>query len=433
MKIKVKDLHFSYDGKEFQSQPVLEGVYLDVEEGQILAVVGPNGSGKTTLLKNIAGVLKPAKGAVYLDMKEVTQLSTREIARHLAAMEQERRVGFNFTVDELVELGRIPHLGRFERQREKDRKTIIKAMQITKTAKFADRPIGQLSGGEKQRVFLAMALAQEPEVFLLDEPTAHLDINYQIEIMEIIKERAAAGLTVIMALHDLNLAAYYANRIAMLSQGRLIAIGSPQEVLTEDSIKRAFQAEVSVGRNPLTNSIYINIVTKKGNGTEAQLKGAKLTKLHIVCGGGSGVEVMHALASDYRLSVGVISPMDSDFEAARHLGAEIIMEAPFSPISDEAYQRNLELMKECAGVIVCETPFGPGNIKNLKAVYELLVERSEAYMDIYLINPDSIQERDYTNGKATKLIDQILATAVPVSSLKELREKLTALKGASTR
>lgn len=258
MEITVKGLHFSYNGKS-----VLEGISLTIQEGEILAIVGPNGSGKTTLLKNISGILAPDAGAVYLDMKRIADLSSREIARHLAAVEQEREVGFDFTVREIVAMGRLPYRGRFARESKRDQELIRRAMQLTKVTPFADRSIQEVSGGERQRVFLAMALAQEPRVLLLDEPTAHLDINYQIEIMEIIREQATTGLSVVMAIHDLNLAAHYADQVALLHQRRLLGAGTPEEVLTEADLKRAFHADVVVERNPLTNSLHINAVPQR--------------------------------------------------------------------------------------------------------------------------------------------------------------------------
>lgn len=252
MRISVERLGFAYDGR-----PVLEGISLEVNEGEILALVGPNGSGKSTLLKNIAGVLRPTAGVVLLDFKALSGFSARELAHHFGVLEQERHVGFDFTVRELVELGRLPHLGRLERLSAEDRAAVRRAMELTHIEELSARPISKLSGGERQRVFLAIALAQEPKALLLDEPTAHLDINYQLDIMEIIRARARAGLTVIMALHDLNLAALYADRLALLHRGRILALGWPEEVLTPERIEAAFGAEVAVSRSGLTGAIQV--------------------------------------------------------------------------------------------------------------------------------------------------------------------------------
>jgi len=411
MDITVEGLGFSYNGKR-----VLQKINLTIQEEEILAIVGPNGSGKTTLLKNISGVLTPEKGAVYLDMKQVTDLSTREIARHLTAVEQERGVGFDFTVREIVAMGRIPYQGRFARETQKDKQQIREAMELANVTSFADRSIRELSGGEKQRTFLAMALSQEPKVLLLDEPTIHLDINYQIQIMEIVRQQAKTGLTVLMALHDLNQAAQYADRVALLDHGRLLAIGEPKEVLTPANIKRAFETDVVVGHNPLTNSLYINSVSYRHK------ESPPLGKIHIICGGGSGVAVLHTLADRFSLSVGVISPLDSDFQAAQHLGAKIVMDAPFAPISPKAYKENLDTMRSSDGVVICETPFGPGNLLNLKAVLEL-----EHKDNIYILNPEEVEKRDYTWGQAAQLVHQLLRSgSVPISNVEELKRRLAA-------
>ncbi len=266
MEITVDGLKFSYNGS-----PLLNGIDLSVPKGEILAIVGPNGSGKTTLLKNISGILSPEVGSVYLDMTLLLDLSITELARYLAVVEQEREIGFDFTVREIVALGRLPHRGRFARETKADKQRIGRAMELANVAPFAERSIHELSGGEKQRVFLAMALAQNPRVLLLDEPTTYLDINYQLQIMEILCQQAVAGLTVLMAIHDLNLAAQYADRVAILHRGQLLAVGRPADVLTETNIKRAFQAEVIVGRNPLTNCLYIMPLAhrlKKGERSE---------------------------------------------------------------------------------------------------------------------------------------------------------------------
>ncbi len=409
MEITVDGLKFSYNGS-----PLLDGIDLSVPKGEVLAIVGPNGSGKTTLLKNVSGILSPQAGTIYLDMTRLPELSITELARHLAVVEQEREIGFDFTVREVVALGRIPHRGRFARETRTDKEWIGRAMELTNVAPFTERSIRELSGGEKQRVFLAMALAQNPRVLLLDEPTTYLDINHQLQIMEIVRQEAAAGLTVLMAIHDLNLAAQYADRVAILHRGQLLAVGRPADVLTETNIKQAFQTDVVVGKNPVTNSIYINTVPPK-------LKAPTLLgKLHIICGGGSGVTVLHALADSFFLSVGVVSPLDSDFQAAQHLGAKLVMEAPFAPISTRAYEANLATMRSSDGVVICETPFGPGNLLNLSAALEL-----ESRTSIYVLHPEGIEERDYTGGQATKLIRRLLGSgAVPVNDVRELKRRL---------
>lgn len=411
MKIRVKDLKFAYkNGKK-----VLDGINLKVKEGKTLSLVGPNGSGKTTLLKNLAGALKPSSGIVYLDMNKLSSLSASKLAEKMAVVEQEAKVGFNFTVKEIVQMGRIPHLRRFSSLGEQDKKSIKKAMRLTGIEDLADRSIREISGGEKQRVFLACALAQEPEVLLLDEPTSNLDINYQIEIMETVGDQVSGGLAVIMALHDLNLAAHYSHKIALLKDGVIMEVGSPNEVLTEDNIRTAFGTEVTVRKNPLTNSVYIDMPVKKRVATTGK------KRLHVVCGGGSGIETLHKLSPSFQLSCGVLSPLDSDYNAAKQLSIKTVTEAPFSFVSSKSHKKNLKLMKESNYILVCETPFGEGNILNLRAVVKLADQK-----DIYLLRPETIEKRDYTVRKeATELIDKLLENgASPVHDLDSLIDKL---------
>lgn len=258
MKVEVEGLNFSYNGIG-----VLEGLDLTVRRGEFIGIVGPNGSGKTTLLKNIGGVLKPEEGAVYLDTEELSTIPIKEVATKVAAVQQETTVGFDFTVREVVEMGRFPHLERFERHTEGDLRAIDRAIEITDLEDFSDRCVNQLSGGEKQRVFLALALAQEPELLLLDEPTSSLDINYQVKIMETVHQLQSEGLTVIAAIHDLNLAAQYADRVALLSEGKVKVLGKPDKVLTRKNIEQVFGVEVEVEDSDVKGSIHI--FPKTGN------------------------------------------------------------------------------------------------------------------------------------------------------------------------
>lgn len=245
-KIVIDGAAFAYDS---DGVPALEEVSLEIERGELLALVGPNGSGKSTLLKLISGVLRAERGAVHLDLQEIENLSPGEVARKLAALEQERHVGFDFTVREIVEWGRHPHRGRLDPWRERDERAVGRALRLMGLEAFAGRLISELSGGERQRVFLAMALAQEPEVLLLDEPTAHLDLKYQLEILGLVRRLVDEdGLTVIAALHDLNWAARYADRAAVLSQGRLVACGPPHEVFTPELVREVWGVEVRVVR-----------------------------------------------------------------------------------------------------------------------------------------------------------------------------------------
>ena len=253
MRITVANVSFTYDN----TTPALKGVDLAVASRESVALIGPNGSGKSTLLKVVSGVLRPDDGTVRLDDSSIGSLSARQIARRLAMVEQERSIGFDFTVREVVAMGRIPHRGRFARESRDDRRAIDHAMELADVRNLADRSIRAVSSGERQRVYLGMALAQEPDVLLLDEPTTHLDLRHQVQFMTIVRERADEGMTVLIAIHDLTLAAQAADRIALMSEGKIVVTGTPSEVLTPSNVRRVFNVEAVVGKHPELGTTYV--------------------------------------------------------------------------------------------------------------------------------------------------------------------------------
>ncbi len=253
MRITIEQVCFAYDG----ATSVLKGVNLAVERGGSVALAGPNGSGKSTLLRIVSGVLRPSSGRVRLDGSSMDEYSARRLARHLAMVEQERPMGFDFTVREVVAMGRIPHRGRFARETVKDRRAIQRAMELADIEALADRSIRAISGGERQRVYLGMAFAQEPDVLLLDEPTTHLDLHHQVRFMSIVRERTGEGMSVLIAIHDLTLAAQATDRIALMLEGHIAASGEPSGVLTPKNVRSVFGVEAVVGEHPDLGTIYV--------------------------------------------------------------------------------------------------------------------------------------------------------------------------------
>jgi len=229
-----------------------------VGEGEVLGIVGPNGSGKTTLLRCINMVLKPKAGTVLIDGQDILELDRKEIAKSIGVVPQNSNVRFPFTVLDVVLMGRTPHMERLDRESLKDIEVAKKAMEMTNTEHLADRLIDEVSGGEKQRVIIARALAQEPKILLLDEPTLHLDINHQLELLELIRELSKRNsLVVILVSHDLNLAARYCDRMILLSSGKIHSAGRPSEVLTPENIKEVYQVVVEVSKDPETDAPHI--------------------------------------------------------------------------------------------------------------------------------------------------------------------------------
>lgn len=251
--LQAQNVDFSY-----YNGLVLRDVALTLQRGELVGLLGPNGSGKTTLLKVLSGLLPPKRGRVFLDGQDVRRLSRRQIARRVAVVPQDLDTPFGFTAYEMVMLGRTPHVRPLVGAGRRDREVVAEKMRLTVIWELAERPFDELSGGEQQRVIVAMALAQEPEVLLLDEPVVHLDISHQIEILELIKRlNRKRGLTVLATMHDLNLAALYFDRLVLLNNGQIVAEGTPARVLQEERIRHVFGAAVQVQEHPTRHTPHV--------------------------------------------------------------------------------------------------------------------------------------------------------------------------------
>ena len=250
MKIMVQELEKSLGGSR-----VLNGVTLDIPENRVFGVIGPNGSGKSTLLRCIYRVLQPEGGAVFLDGRPLGDYPLRSTARQMAVVAQHNNYNFDFTVGEIVLMGRSPHKRPFERDNAQDYKIAAQSLEQVGLAGFGERSFSSLSGGEQQRVVLARALAQQTPCLILDEPTNHLDIRYQLQLMELVR---GLGRTVITAVHDLNIAAVYCDTLAVLDHGCVVAVGSPRDVLTPDLIRQVYgvTARVQLDENGLPYILF---------------------------------------------------------------------------------------------------------------------------------------------------------------------------------
>ncbi len=230
----------------------LQDVDLEIPEQSFLALIGPNGSGKTTLLRLMSRSLLPDSGQVYLHGKPISRFEPRELARRLAVISSEQFFEFPFRVSEVVAMGRFPYLGRFQRMSKQDGETVDEALGVTQTDHLTDRLISQLSSGERQRVLIARAIAQNPSILMLDEPNAHLDINHQIGIFRLLQSlNEKHAMTIVVVLHDLTAASAFCKSVALLHQGRLIKQGKPEEVITTEIIRSTYGAEVFVHPSPL--------------------------------------------------------------------------------------------------------------------------------------------------------------------------------------
>jgi iron complex transport system ATP-binding protein len=243
--LSVRGLRCGYGGCE-----VLSGADLSAGPGEFVGLLGPNGSGKTTLLRAVTRVARASAGSIAVGGDPIERLSARDLARRVAVIPQETDAAFPFTVAEVVEMGRYAHAGPFDRRTARDGAAVRRAMEQAGVEAFRDRDFGALSSGERQRVLFARALAQEAPILLVDEPTAHLDIRHQVGMLELLRALTAgvggSPRAVVAVLHDLNLAARYCTRVALLAGGRIVADGPPAEVLTPDAVREVFGAEVDV-------------------------------------------------------------------------------------------------------------------------------------------------------------------------------------------
>jgi iron complex transport system ATP-binding protein len=396
MVFKIHDIECSYG-----SHQVLKGVNFEVAPGSFLGIIGPNAAGKSTLLKAITAALKPTQGVVYFRGKDLNKLSRRDLAKQVAVVPQDTEVNFPFTVLEVVMMGRHPHLGRFIHESEQDFEIVRQAMESAHCWHLRDRNALELSGGERQKVILARALAQEPQIILLDEPIAHLDLSAQLEVLNLLKEmNSYHGVTVIAILHDLNLAAQFSKQLIMLSQGRIFQAGTPEEVLTAENIKGVYNTDVLVIRHPLTGVPQIVILPAKGEFSVS----SSLPWVHLICGGGVGGALMGQLSRlGCHVSAGVINIQDTDWDVGHALGIELVEEKPFSSISSQSYEANLQMAKKADVVFLLETPFGCGNIFNAQVLEPLLADGKPCY----IVDAEHLPERDYTGGEVVKYISML--------------------------
>lgn len=236
---------------------IIKGLDFKVNKGEIVSIIGPNGSGKSTLVKALSRCIKLKSGEIFLNGKNIYKLPSKEVAREIAILPQVKNVLDDISTEELVSYGRYPHLNFGNRIDKNDEEIIHWAIKKTGLEKFKDRYVATLSGGERQRAWIAMALAQEPKILILDEPTTYLDISYQMEILELIKElNESLGLTVIMVLHDLNHAARYSDSIYVLNDGEICKKGSPNEVINSDLLKDIFRIEAHIYSDDINDCPY---------------------------------------------------------------------------------------------------------------------------------------------------------------------------------
>jgi iron complex transport system ATP-binding protein len=384
---------------QLDAHQILDQISLKVQTGQFIGIIGPNGSGKSTLIRCMSRALQPSAGSVSIDGRDITVFGQRELAAHLSVVPQESIRTFNFTVKEVVEMGRYIHQkGLLPRITDHDHEVCRSAMIMAGIEHLSERQIATLSGGEWQKVLIARTLAQETKIVLLDEPTSHLDVNHQIEILTAIKTLSDHGSTIIAVIHDLDLASHFCDQILLINSGKVVTLGSPDHVITPPLLKQVFDLDALVRMHPTTGK---PMVVPLYPAPEVLSSGRRV---HVICGGGSGSALLHALTiGGCTLTTGVLATNDSDYSTASQLHIPCITEPPFAPISDASRTELLGQIEKADVVVVTPMPIGDGNLDNLS-----VLEQGGKRPILFMTEDQGIHLPDFTHGAATALLDHLV-------------------------
>ncbi len=410
----------------YGARVALRDVTMRAEPGEVLALAGPNGSGKSTLLRASIGLEGPDSGTIAVGESTLSGLSLRARARQVAWMPQEEPVGDNLPVPEYVRYGRYPHSARFVPPSAADDAVVLEALRLSGADELGDRLVWELSGGERQRVRFARVLAQQAPIVLLDEPTAHLDIGHQLDLLgrvrSIARDHRAA---VVIALHDLNLAARFADRIVVLHRGRVAADGPPRAVLSPQLLSDVWGIASEL-RYDATSRLPYLIPRVVSVSAPAASGGPPRTRVHVMAGGGSGTEILRRLVdADYSVSAGALPLFDSDSAVAEELRIPTAVEVPFAPISEATRAQVRAFLAESAAIVVGAFPVGPANLANLEELAAW--DRPEA---ILLLAQPGPAPWDFTGGRAAEIRAGLLRRgAVEARSLHELLTNLASRFG----
>lgn len=340
-------LSVGYDGK-----PLIRDIQIQLDRGQILTLIGPNGSGKTTILKSIAKYLKSLYGTVFIDNRALDDMTNRDLSFQLAVVLTERLNTELMTCEDVVGTGRYPYTGRLGILSERDHFLVREAMELVDIWNLRENDFTQISDGQRQRVLLARAICQEPQIIVLDEPTSFLDIRYQLELLQTLRMLAKIrGIAVIMSLHELDLAQKVSDVVVCVKGDRIAHYGTPREIFRRELIHPLYDLK-SGSYNPLFGSVEMN-------------RPAGEPHLFVIAGGGTGIETYRALQQKgLPFITGILHKNDIDFQIANDLASEVIAEQAFMRISPEVYQTAQLRLKSCDCVINCLYEYGEMNARN---------------------------------------------------------------------
>lgn len=393
--MKKEMLNFSHVAAGYGDHEILRDVTMSVEEGDFVGLIGSNGTGKSTLIKCISGLLPLSQGTITICGKEHSRLKSRERASLVAVVPQSYHVDYDFTVEDIVMMGRNPYLGFRKPEGEQDYEIVRKAMEATNTEIFRGRFYNELSGGERQRVILARAIAQQPRVILLDEPTSALDIHHQIEVMELIARlNREEHMTVLAVLHDINMAARFCHRIVMLQNGVINSDGLPAAVVNKENMHKLYDMKLMVRQNHLFQKPEIvPIRVMKAEQAEHSLH------IHVICGASGATRIIEELdARGYRVTAGVLNEGCDDGEICHFLNLECVEISPFTPVTKADQERNLKLMEDAEVILVADVPFGKSNLLNLQGL--------ESRKGRIFFHKNALSN-DYTGGELVHCLEKL--------------------------
>ena len=402
--LNIKDLSVRKQNRE-----ILKNISFKVREGEFIGIIGANGAGKSTLLRSLARQEKDLNGTIKIFDKEINLYKEKEFAKYVAYMQQDLQISFGYSVLDVVLMGRYPYLNWWQHEQKEDKEIATKYLKFANIEDLKDRRINQISGGERKRVLLAKILAQETKIIYLDEPISDLDLSYQEEVFNYLHSICELGKTILVVVHDLEIAAKFCSRLILLNKGTIIADGIPEEVVTEEYLKQAFNLDSIVYLNKVTGDLDIRTYLKK------DLRINK--KVHLIGSGDtlSGiVNILYELGCT--LSAGVVFKDTIDYLILNAFQIDCFAEDKYE-INIETSRQNVEKIKSADITILSNFKFTMQNISNLKDAFYA--------QKLIIIEEDDIENRDFTNGEATKIYrDLVLRDNVEVWSLKNFLIKI---------
>lgn len=355
--IRLKDLAVGYQGTA-----LIRDINIGIQKGEIVTLIGPNGAGKSTILKSITRQLKLISGKVYVENEEIQKMSYKDMATKVAVVLTERLKPELMTCHDVVATGRYPYTGRLGILSREDEEKVEQAMEAVHAQELGTKNFLEISDGQRQRILLARAICQEPEIMILDEPTSFLDIRYKLELLGILRQMAKEkGITVILSLHEIDLAQKMSDKILCVKGDRVADYGTPEEIFTAEKIREIYEID-----NGFYDPCFGSIELPKAEGEPEVL---------VLSSCGNGIPVYRKLQKEgIPFAAGILYPGETDYQLAKLLAAEIIEEKPYEEISDETYQKAVEVMKRCGKVIDAGVVIGRQNRK----MKELLLAAQES-------------------------------------------------------